>query len=274
MARLESPPGGWELVVVDNGSADNTPEVIGAFMREAAFPVIQARERQPGVGRARNTGIAHAQGELYVFTDDDCYVRPDFLWQVCCVFERPNVGYVGGRVVRHDPTDDPVTTKDVLTPEIIPPRSFLPAGVIHGANMAVRREVIQGIGGFDPLLGAGTPFRCGEDIDLLARACWAGWVGTYDPRPVVAHHHGRKPGREVQRLMRGYDYGRGAYYAKALLDGSRRRVYLGRWGQALRHDLRSGLLGRPTREIAGAAHYLAYSLIDAICSWPRPRRSA
>ena len=129
-------------------------------------------------------------------------------------------------MVRHDPTDANVSIRDVDTPTSIEPGTFVRAGTVHGANLAVRREVLAAIGGFDPLLGPGTPCVAAEDIELVARAVWAGWRARYDPAPVVSHHHGRKPGEEADRVRRGYDYGRGAYYTKFLLNRRSRRVYL------------------------------------------------
>jgi glycosyltransferase involved in cell wall biosynthesis len=256
--RLLSPAGGWELVTVDNGSVDDTPRVLEEFAREAPFPVIRVHAARPGLARARNAGIARARGAVYVFTDDDCYVAPDFLVQMCRAFEESQAGYVGGRITLHDSSDDPVTTRDVARPEAIPPYGVLRPGLIHGANMAVRRDVVEKVGGFDPILGAGMLLRAGEDADLLARASSAGWLGVYDPRPVVAHHHGRKPGPGIARLMRGYDYGRGAYYAKALLDHTRRRPYLRLWASTVRDRLCQGNVTTPAREVAGALFYLGY----------------
>jgi hypothetical protein len=260
VARLQAPVGGWELIVVDNASTDDTARIIGDFARRAEFPVLDVHEPRPGLGRARNAGIDRARGDIYAFTDDDCYVRADFLVQVSRVFEQEALGYIGGRIILHDPSDDPATTKDVSSPEPIAPYAFLPAGKIHGANMAVRRQVIETIGVFDPVLGAGAPFRSGEDLDLLSRASWAGWAGAYDPRPVVAHHHGRKPGKDVQALKRAYDHGIGACFAKALLDPDRRVLYLRRWLWTMRYRARRGMFASPGREIAGALRYFAYRL--------------
>jgi glycosyltransferase involved in cell wall biosynthesis len=261
ITRLEPPAGGWELVVVDNASTDDTPRLIDELARAATFPVRHVREPRPGLGRARNAGIARAGGDIYAFTDDDCYVRPDFLWQVCRVFEQETLGWAGGRIVLYDPTDDPATTKDQPHAELIAPYTFVAVGTIHGANMAMRRQVITAIGAFDPALGAGAPLRSGEDLDLVSRASWAGWPGTYDPRPVVAHHHGRKPGKQVQALKSAYDHGIGACFAKALLDPDRRALYLRRWLWIMRYRIRRGMLGPIRREMAGAAHYLAYRLL-------------
>jgi glycosyltransferase involved in cell wall biosynthesis len=252
---LEAPLGGWELVIVDNGSTDSTQEVIHSFALSAPCPVVNVYEPNRGLSRARNTGIARAAGRLLAFTDDDCYVRRDYLVQLCSVFEDSGADYVGGRVVLHDASDAAVTIKDVLTPEVIEPRRFLEPGTIHGANMAVRREVVREIGGFDPLVGSGTPWIC-DDIEFLSRACWAGWSGRYDPRPVVAHHHGRKPGVDVVRLRAGYERGRGAYYLKGVLNPTSRITYLREWYWSVRAHIQVGKYSGIWQHFGGAATYL------------------
>jgi glycosyltransferase involved in cell wall biosynthesis len=257
ITALESPPGGWELVIVDNASRDASPSVIARFAAAAPFPVRCVHAPVPGLGRARNIGIAHAQGRLLVFTDDDCYPRPNYLRAFVEVFEEYPVGFAGGRIVLHDPTDAVLGMKDVDKPVAIAPHTFVAAGVVHGANMAVRREVVTAIGGFDPHLGVGTPCIAGEDIEFIARAVWAGWAGRHDPRPIVAHHHGRKPGADAERQARSYDYGRGAYYAKLLLDPRARATYARAWfRRARRRGLDRAAMGRLSRELGGAARYL------------------
>lgn len=256
VSRLEDPPGGWQLVLVDNGSSDGTPGVVREFAgASSSCPVVAVHEPAPGLGRARNAGLAHAAGDICIFTDDDCYVRPDFLRQVHRVFGASTAGYLGGRVVLHDPTDAPVTIKDVLTSKVIQPRRFLYPGTIHGANMAVRRDVLKSIGGFDPLLGSGTCWVC-DDLEFLSRACWAGWTGVYDPRPVVEHHHRRKTRSDVQQLLKGYEYGRGAYYMKGILTPASRSVFLREWYRGVRAYLAQRRIASPLREFAGAVTYL------------------
>lgn len=262
VSHLEDPPGGWQLVLVDNGSTDATPDVIREFAGATrSYPVIALEQPAVGLSRARNAGIARAAGDICVFTDDDCYVRPDFLRQVHRVFETSPAGYLGGRVVLHDPTDAPVTIKDVLTREVILPRRFIHPGTIHGANMAVRRDVLKTIGGFDPLLGSGTPWVC-DDVEFLGRACWAGWSGVYDPSPVVEHHHGRKAGSDIQRIVKGYEYGIGAYYMKGVLNPASRIAYLREWNWGLRAHLRKGRIASPRRELVGAMTYLLARLLS------------
>jgi GT2 family glycosyltransferase len=132
---------------------------------------------------------------------------------------------------------------------------------VHGANLAVKREVLAAIGGFDPLLGPGTPCVAAEDIELVARAVWAGWRARYDPAPVVSHHHGRKPGEEADRVRRGYDYGRGAYYTKFVMNRLARRAYLRAWYETSCRGPRAVARQRLRRELAGGGRYLVQRML-------------
>jgi glycosyltransferase involved in cell wall biosynthesis len=218
----------WELIVVDNGSVDDTRATIERHVRACQGNLSIVEEPIPGTGRAKNRGWRVARGDVIVFTDDDCYPDARFLEQYLQCFEEDGrLGFVGGRVLLHDPADYPITIKESEQRQDIPPYSFIPAGLIHGANLACRREALDGIGGFDEMFGAGAPFSC-EDVDVMARISFTGWHGAYDPRPLVFHHHRRKSA-EAARLMKQYDRGRGAYFAKSVLNTRQRPQYLRRW---------------------------------------------
>ena len=60
----------WELVLVDNGSTDETPRILAEFARTAPFPVVLVHEPRPRLTNARNAGIAAARGDLIVFTEN------------------------------------------------------------------------------------------------------------------------------------------------------------------------------------------------------------
>jgi hypothetical protein len=60
-----------------------------------------------------------------------------------------------------------------------------------GANMAFRRSLFARIGGFDPALGAGTPTRGGDDLEMFFRVLKEGHALAYEPRAVVRHRHRR-----------------------------------------------------------------------------------
>jgi GT2 family glycosyltransferase len=254
IGHLES-PGAWELVIVDNGSSDGTANLLMDFAEQAPFRVVVVEEPRCGLGRARNAGIAAATGEILAFTDDDCYVSPDFLKQILEVFKDQRIGYMGGRVLLYDPTDLPETIRTETKIRLIEAHSFIRAGELQGANMAVRKSLVAKIGAFDPEFGAGSRFCSGEDADFQARASASGATGIYHPGPLVWHHHGRKPGKRYEKLMRGYHYGRGAYYAKFILNPRTRTLFLKNWYWEVRSQIRDGKPAAILREIAGAFGY-------------------
>jgi len=257
---------GWELIVVDNGSADATSQVLQEFSTKTRIRVRLATEPRAGLSRARNAGWQCASGEIIAFTDDDCYPESGLVTQLWRNFSESEIGYLGGRVLLYDPADFPITIQARHTRLDIAPRSFIPAGLIQGANMAVRREVLRAVGGFDEHLGAGTRFPS-EDVDFVSRVSAAGYPGAYDPRPVVFHHHRRRAPKEVNALMRSYDFGRGAYYMKCLLDPSRRFSALKSWYWSIRGRLRhgSGMVRESTlHELRGASAYLLGRLVWTI----------
>jgi hypothetical protein len=240
-----------ELVIVDNGSTDATPAVIAAFRGAFAGRLRLVAEPRAGLARARNRGWRTASGAIVAFSDDDCYPARDYLVQMrACFRERP-LGFVGGRVLRFDPADADIATQTRRNRADLPPRAYVRPGVIHGANFAFRREALERIGGFDERFGAGTALASAEDTDALARVLAAGWAGAYDPRPVVHHHHGRRPGAELARVERGYGIGSGAYHMKCLLDPRLTLRYALGWARFVRDYPRAA-----PWQLRGAAAYL------------------
>jgi glycosyltransferase involved in cell wall biosynthesis len=249
----------WELILVDNGSTDGTAAVIEGFKNRAPMPVVAAFEVIPGLGRARNRGLAVASGGILAFTDDDCYPAPDYIDSVLAIFRDREIGYAGGRVKLYDPRAWPISIIDKPEPLIIEPFTYIdgPDMKILGANMAFRRGVLKQIGGFDDALGAGGPFSC-EDVDAFARSSFAGWKGGYFPGPTVLHDHGRGEA-SARRLARSYAIARGAYFAKFILRRESAPLYAKEW---LRRSTRECLM-RPRdvlQEIGGACAYLRHRL--------------
>jgi len=243
---------GGEVVIVDNGSTDETLRVGEEFARSAAFPAAVALEPTPGLGRARNAGIARAQGDLLAFTDDDCYPASDYLCAALGAFAALPIDYCGGRVLLYDERDARYTIVDRRQPQDVPAGALIRAGALLGANMVFRRRAVETIGGFDPELGAGTRFRV-EDVDYFARASLAGLSGAFVPQLVVFHHHGRRTGPELAALRRADDFARGAFYAKFLL--MRYGRYAREWSWQTWRSVRQGELRPFVRELQGAAAY-------------------
>ncbi len=244
----------WDLVLVDNGSRDDTPALLRRFAPIAPAPCAVISEPRRGSSFAKNSGWRAALGQLVCFTDDDCYPAPDFLEQMRLAFADPEIGFVGGRLLLHDPTDLPTGIKPDSSRRLYPSGFAFPPGELHGANFAFRRRALETIGGFDELTGAGTPFPF-EDIDAVMRASLAGFAGCYDPRPTVYHHHRRRDRKALRRVEHGYARGRGAYFAKFLLRRGPRLTLIKRWLGCIRYH---GLRWLPT-ELLAAWDYLAAS---------------
>jgi glycosyltransferase involved in cell wall biosynthesis len=245
----------WDVLIADNASTDDTARVLaeaddlGGRLRTMTAPRV-------GLGAARDAAWRATSGEIVAFTDDDCYVTPGFVDELVSAFERrPEADVIGGRILLFDPTDAPVGIAESETPYTIEPHAFIRPEWIQGSNVAFRRSALKRTGGFDPVLGAGTPIRAGEDTDAVAAVSWTGRGIAYDPGPTIYHHHGRKKA-DVPALFRGYDRGVGAYYAKFVLRKDSRSAYLRGWTKLCLSRSRSEL-ATVRRELVGAVRYFA-----------------
>jgi glycosyltransferase involved in cell wall biosynthesis len=253
----------WELIIVDT-STDDTAAIVQEFARTASIEIQYVFEPRPGKSIALNTALARARGQILAFTDDDCYPAPDFLSQIWSAFDDPTVGYIGGRIMLHDPADHPLTINESAAPVTFPARSFVCAGCVQGANMAFRRRVLFDIGGFDGLFGPGALLVACEETEAVGRASAMGWKGEYHPEVVVRHHHGRKAA-DAPGLWKSYAIGRGAYHMKLLLKEHQflwfaRSVYQLRW----RYKTSRGTV---LWEQVGAARYVRIYFAEALRSW-------
>jgi glycosyltransferase involved in cell wall biosynthesis len=247
----------WELIVADNGSTDRTSAVVQEYAAACDRTVQLIYQPKRGVSHARNAGWQSAKSDIVAYIDDDCYPAEDYVDAVFdCFSKEPRLGFVGGRILLHDPSDLKITIQESLERLSFPPDSFILPGVIQGANLAFRRAALTEVGGYDPWFGPGALFVA-EESELLARISAAGWTGAYDPKPLVYHHHGRKTASDEFWLMRSYDRGRGAYYAKCMLNNGMRQVYVRNWLRTRRyHSWRTSAL-----EIVSGLEYVARAFL-------------
>ena len=91
---------GYEVIIVDNGSSDDTRNVAAAFCRRnAGFCYIQ--EPDPGVAIARNAGVRISSSEIVAFADDDTEPEPSWLQRILTRFQSlpSDVAVIGGEIV-------------------------------------------------------------------------------------------------------------------------------------------------------------------------------
>jgi glycosyltransferase involved in cell wall biosynthesis len=211
-----------EIIVVDNGSQDATSRVVEQWATESTFPVRLLVEPRPGLSVARNRALRTAQGELLVFTDDDCRLSEEFVIDLLG-YDAADAEPVlrGGRIELGDHTDLPITIRTTTTRQRLNQRTN-PAtrdsivGHISGCNMTMRRALVEKLGPFDERFGTGSSIESNEDTDYLFRAYLEGFTLEYVPDMTVFHYHGRKQKSAGYKLYRSYSIGTGAIYAKYL----------------------------------------------------------
>lgn len=211
LCEQEWPGCPFEILVVDNASVDETAEAVAAVASRAAVPIVYLREERPGKSHALNTAITHARGELLVLTDDDVLPSPAWLARYATAFAETGADYAVGRILPLWETPPPRWMSPALYGVLAVPdggtrRLELVKRVNEqimplGANMAVRRHVVDRIGGWNPNLGKlqGT-LRTGEDHEFALKMLEAGFAGVYEPTALVHH---RVP---AERLRLAYFY--------------------------------------------------------------------
>lgn len=208
-----------ELVVVINEPPDSDIGWLERICEKAHHPIRVCREPIKGLSRARNRGVRESTGDYVFFTDDDVVLESDTLEAISRVVSAGDRPIFGGRVELHDPSDYPMTIKTSTAPETLG-RTTDPFGFVHGCCLCVSRGVLNSVGAFDTILGAGAPLRSAEDLDLVLRCFRKGFRVDYEPRVAVRHDHGRKSLRALTPLLDGYALGAGAVLWKSLCAGS------------------------------------------------------
>ncbi len=186
------PSWAYEIIVADNGSTDGTQAMASHLAKEPGGAAIHyVREEQLGLHFARHAGARAAHAPILAFIDDDARADRNWLAALLESFADPSVGCVGGRIN--------------LAWERQPPRWMERYGPgwlggldlgesahevdeagIYGSNLAIRKDVLMQVGGFNPD-SFGTLWLGDGETGLVRKVRQAGWKAMYAPRAVVWH---------------------------------------------------------------------------------------
>jgi glycosyltransferase involved in cell wall biosynthesis len=206
------PADAFEIIVVDHGSTDQTPQVVGQFVNEAGVPVHYVLEGRPGITFARNRGAEVARFPYIAYLDDDCSVEPDWLSQLVQGFDLyDDVVAVGGRVVLDwSQTERPAWLGPGLERWLgansqlgSQPRLLEKKMQVMESNMALKRDAWQSAGGFLGMEQFGSRhMAAGEVLYLLQQIRLNGGQIAFIPQAVAEHRMGTYTRRKF--LQRGY----------------------------------------------------------------------
>lgn len=219
---MNLPDDGQEILVIDNcPSTDETEKLVASYQR-----VRYVCEKRPGLDIARNRALKEAKYEIVAFIDDDA--TPDLGWLRALLknFSDPLVLCVTGLTMPLELETSAQEWFERHTPfgrgfrrivfEETRQNPFATGKVGAGANMALRRSVLQQVGCFDEALDAGTPTCSGGDHEMFGSILAAGYRIVYDPVALNWHRH-RRTWKELRHTLYGYGVGAYSYFTRHLL---------------------------------------------------------
>lgn len=199
LAALDYPAELLEIIVVDDGSSDATPEVAV----ELGARLVKSGSIGGGPAAARNRGADLARGKILAFIDSDCTASPQWLRELLPVFADAQVAAVGGWVDgMHSAA--PLDRYEAVMSSLNLGRRAMSGGAggdtfyLPSCNLLLRREAFVAAGGFRAEL------QVGEDVDLTWRLRDAGRSIVYLPKGSVCHAH---RSRLWPFMKRRFDYG-------------------------------------------------------------------
>lgn len=183
LLSLDYPSSKFEIIVVDDGSSDDTRHVVSGY----DVKLITLPENL-GQSAARNRGVEVACGEIVAFVDSDCIAHPGWLKDLVPYFLDSRNVLVGGYVASYYRESLLDRYEEVKSPLNMGEETVVGVGAesdfyVPTCNMLVRKDRYVQVGGLDEQM------RVGEDVDLCWRLKEHGHRLVYVPRGVVRHKH-------------------------------------------------------------------------------------
>jgi glycosyltransferase involved in cell wall biosynthesis len=210
----------FEILVVDNNSRDNTPDIVVALQKKSPVTLRYVPETRQGNAYARNTGVENSRATIVAFLDDDVVADENWIRTIKSAFDRDDrLSFVGGKVLPLWESEPP----SWLTRAQWAPLALLdygdeekeiagqmPLGLLT-ANIAFKKELFTEIGSFSASLQrVKDSIGSMEDTEFLMRVCRSGRTGRYLPELIT--WAAIDPERLTKSYHRRWHTGNGYFY--------------------------------------------------------------
>jgi glycosyltransferase involved in cell wall biosynthesis len=182
--------GAYEVVLVDDGSTDETSAAIERVRRRAACPFTVIQQSNSGLARARNAGIARSTGERIIFIDDDVLPLPNFVEEHLRSHGEYPLAIVRGAAINTE-------SFDRLPAPIVRLKDYS-ANYFWTTNVSVPLDTIRAVGGFNERFAE----YGWEDIEVGLRLRFGGVRAVLNRRALVFHCKPRPRSGDVERMLR------------------------------------------------------------------------
>ncbi len=191
----------FEVIVVDNGSTDETAEICEEYKSKlSGFQRIY--DERPGLHVGRHLGLKHAKGEILVYADDDIEAFPTWLEGIAESFQDPEVALVGGKILPKYETEPPDWIEKLWNNNecgrMLGWYSLLDFGeevkeisplLVWGCNFSIRKNVLIEAGGFHPdsMPEELIKYRGDGETHVSRKVQEMGYKAIYNPKASVYH---------------------------------------------------------------------------------------
>jgi glycosyltransferase involved in cell wall biosynthesis len=213
----ESDP--YELLVVDQSDELLYQRARELLPQDVRLRHVRSVER--GKGKALNEALRLARGTILVCTDDDCQAPRNWMSDMARALEsRPTaaLAFCQVRPAAHDRAAGYVPAYNLVRSRMLRSIKDICGGLGLGAGMAVRRDFVQSLGGFDESFGPGGRFPSADEWDLALRSLLRGWH-VFETAELAIVHDGFRTFEEGREHARRDWLALGAVCAKPLRAG-------------------------------------------------------
>lgn len=218
-----------ELLIVDQSDESQYRRACELLPRDPRLRHVRSLGR--GKGKALNEALGLARGRILVCTDDDCRVPRNWVSDMARVLEsQPTAALAFCQVqpVAHDSSAGYVPAYTLVQSRMLCSIGDVCRGLGLGAGMAVRRDVVESLGGFDESFGPGGRFPSADEWDLAMRSLLRGWH-VFETAELAVEHDGFRTFAEGRAHAARDWLALGAVCAKPLRAGYWRAAVVPAW---------------------------------------------